>query len=296
MGEINGILIVDKPVGWTSHDVIAKLRGLLGTRRIGHAGTLDPNATGVLVVFVGRATRAVEFAEANEKEYVSGLRLGIKTDTQDIWGNVTEESSKKVSTEDLTEVLRHFIGDIEQIPPMYSAIKKDGKRLYELARKGVTIDREPRKIHISSLELEKYCQNHAQIRVRCSKGTYIRTLCNDIGEILGTGGVMDSLRRVRSGMFTINDAVTLEEIESTEDRSAFLRPVDTLFSNLPTLKLNSSLEARHRNGQKLAIDAKQGKYRVYSLTDGSFLSISQIKANGRGTSLEIIKSFYSVNC
>lgn len=294
MGEMTGILIIDKAQGWTSHDVVAKLRGLLGVRRIGHSGTLDPMATGVLPVFVGRATRAVQFAVAEEKEYMAGLRLGLTTDTQDIWGNVTRESEKTVSIREVQDVLETFRGDINQIPPMYSAVKKDGKKLYELARKGVTVEREPRRIHIRKLELLSFSENSCKLRVVCSKGTYIRTLCNDIGEKLSVGGVMDSLRRVRSGIFTLGDAAALEEIEHAEDRSAFLKPLDYMFSGLSELRLNSDQESGHRNGQKLKIAAEPGEYRVYSEISGTFLSLSQVVDRGSGSVLELIKSVYPV--
>lgn len=291
---MTGILVIDKPGGWTSHDVIAKLRGLLGVRRIGHSGTLDPMATGVLPVFVGRATRAVQFATADEKEYIAGLRLGIVTDTQDIWGSVLHECAKTVDIEELKAALDSFKGEISQIPPMYSAVKKDGKKLYELARKGITVERQPRQIHIRELELLSYSENSCVLRVICSKGTYIRTLCNDIGEKLEVGGVMESLRRTRSGIFSLSDAVKLEEIGSAGDRSALLKSLDYLFAGLPVLKLNSHEESRHRNGQKFNIIAEPGEYRVYSGSDGTFLSISRVIDSGTGPVLELIKSFYPV--
>lgn len=295
MAEMTGILIIDKSQGWTSHDVIAKLRGLLGVRRIGHSGTLDPMATGVLPVFVGRATRAVQFAGADEKEYVAGLRFGLTTDTQDIWGKVKHESEKTIkNAHELQNVLEAFRGELYQIPPMYSAVKKDGKKLVDLARKGVTVEREPRRIHIRELELLSFSENFCQLRVVCSKGTYIRTLCNDIGEKLSVGGVMDGLRRVRSGIFTLDDAVTLEEIERIEDRSAFLKPLDYMFSGLPELRLDRDQEFGHRNGQKLQIASESGEYRVYSGSDGTFLSISRVIDRGTGPTLEMIKSFYPV--
>lgn len=294
MGEMTGIIIVDKPKEWTSHDVIAKLRGLLGTRRIGHSGTLDPMATGVLAVFVGRATRVVEFAEADEKEYTAGLRLGIKTDTQDIWGTVTDRCGAQVTRSELLGALEHFRGDISQIPPMYSAVKQEGKKLYELARKGITVERKPRDIHIRSLELTDFADNRGLFDVTGSKGTYIRTLCSDIGDFLKVGGVMDYLRRTRSGAFTLDDAVTLEQIEQTENRCGLLRPVDIMFTDYPALKLSSELEHRHRNGQKIPTPVEAGKYRVYSEGEGTFLSLSRVEHRERGNYLEIIKSFYLV--
>ena len=195
---LNGILLIDKPQDWTSNDVVSKMRGILHERRIGHSGTLDPLATGLLVVFVGRATRAVEFAESDSKEYIAGLRLGVKTDTQDITGNVLSECECNVSETELLNALDGFKGDIEQIPPMYSAIKIGGKKLYELARKGEEVERKPRKINISKLDIIGEENGDYILDVACSKGTYIRTLCNDIGEALNCGGCMSSLRRVKA--------------------------------------------------------------------------------------------------
>ena len=198
---MNGILIVDKPAGWTSHDVVAKLRGALKEKRVGHGGTLDPMATGVLPVFVGKATKAAQFAENAEKEYIAGLRLGISTDTQDITGTVTEEREVTVTETDLLALLPRFLGEQEQLPPMYSAIKVDGQPLYKLARRGVEARRQPRRISISRLEyLGREGENY-RLRVACSKGTYIRTLCADLGDELGCGGAMSFLARTASGAF-----------------------------------------------------------------------------------------------
>ena len=196
---MNGILIVDKPAGWTSHDVVAKLRGLLGEKRIGHGGTLDPMATGVLPVFVGRATRAVEFMENAGKEYEALLRPGLETDTQDTTGRVLRETPVKLTAAELEAVLPAFCGEIEQLPPMYSAIKVQGKKLYEYARKGQEAERKPRRVTIERLELLGERKGDFLLRVACSKGTYIRTLCADIGEKLGCGAAMAGLRRTRAG-------------------------------------------------------------------------------------------------
>ena len=201
---VNGILIVDKPQDWTSMDVCAKLRGLFHEKRVGHAGTLDPMANGVLPVFVGRATRAVEFAAEGEKEYVASLRLGTTTNTQDTTGQVVEERPFLGTQADLEEVLSRFRGDIFQIPPMYSAIKVGGKKLYELARKGREVERPPRPVTIHSLTLEgRDGAGDYLLRVRCSKGTYVRTLCHDIGQALGCGGCMSALRRTMACDFTL---------------------------------------------------------------------------------------------
>ena len=209
----NGILIIDKPQDWTSQDVCAKLRGVFHEKRIGHAGTLDPMATGVLPVFVGRATRAVEFASEGEKEYLAGLRLGTVTDTQDVTGTVLETRPVSVGREDLEAALEYFRGDIQQVPPMYSAIKIRGKKLYELARRGREVERPPRPITIFSLTAEEQLsETDFLLRVRCSKGTYVRTLCHDVGQRLGCGGTMFSLRRTMAAGFSLDQARTLEAV------------------------------------------------------------------------------------
>jgi len=230
--SISGIIIVDKPPEWTSHDVVAKLRGVFKIKRIGHGGTLDPMATGVLPIFVGRATRAAEFCENAEKEYIAGLRLGIVTDTQDITGRTTGECEVSSTTEDLREIIPNFLGALKQIPPMYSAIKQGGKKLYELARRGVEVPRPARDIFIREIELISGSGTEFQLRVVCSKGTYIRTLCHDIGASLGCGAVMSSLRRTRAGAFTQGVAHTLEEILAAASADNILNhiiPVDALF-------------------------------------------------------------------
>ena len=206
----NGIIIIDKPADWTSMDVCAKLRGILKEKKIGHGGTLDPMATGVLPVFVGSATRAVEFAERGDKEYIAGLRLGLTTNTQDTTGEITAESPVAVTAAELAAVLPQFTGPIQQIPPMFSAIKREGKKLYELARAGKEVERTPRPVTIHALEvLEQTGPADYLLRVRCSKGTYVRTLCHDIGQALGCGGCMSSLRRTMAAGFTLAEAVTL---------------------------------------------------------------------------------------
>ena len=208
----NGIVVIDKPQGWTSMDVCAKLRGILHEKRVGHAGTLDPMATGVLPVFVGRATRAVEFADKSDKEYIAGLKLGVITNTQDTSGQVEERHPVSVTPDRLEEVLGQFRGDILQVPPMYSAIKINGKKLYELARKGREVERPPRPVTIRSLMVEgQSAPDEFTIRVRCSKGTYVRTLCHDIGMALGCGGCMSSLRRTMAAGFGLEDALTLDQ-------------------------------------------------------------------------------------
>lgn len=285
---MNGIILVDKPQNWTSHDVVGKLRGILHERRIGHSGTLDPLATGLLVVFVGRATRAVEFAEADSKEYIAGLRLGITTDTQDITGNVLRETQQNVTENELKSVISEFLGDIQQIPPMYSAIKVDGKKLYELARKGESVERKPRNVSISKIEICDMDGEDYILDVCCSKGTYIRTLCNDIGEKLGCGACMSSLRRVKAGAFSIEDAHTIEEIQVSPER--YVLPVDTLFAEYPKLTVNAVCEKKLRCGSIVKCSAQKGTYRVHS-ENGEFLLLGKVR-NGE---LITIKNFFEVS-
>lgn len=288
---LNGILLIDKPQDWTSSDVVAKLRGILHERRIGHSGTLDPLATGLLVVFIGRATRAVEFAEADSKEYIASLRLGVKTDTQDITGNVLSESECDIHDAKLNEALSHFVGDIEQIPPMYSAIKVGGKKLYELARRGEEIERKARKINISKLEIISHDGDYV-LNVACSKGTYIRTLCNDIGDYLACGGCMSQLRRVKAGVFDIENAHTLAEVQAAADSGTadmLVIPVDTLFCAYPEIIASANEEKKLRCGNIINISAENGTYRVYSET-GEFLLLGEV-SDGK---LKTIKSFFEV--
>ena len=224
---MDGILLVDKPSEWTSMDVCAHLRGVLHERHIGHTGTLDPNATGLLVVLTGKGTKAAKYAENDTKEYIARLRLGIRTDTQDIWGTVLDASGEIRERSEIEAVLERFRGDILQLPPMYSAIKIRGKKLYEIARRGGDVEREPRPITIHRLELLDRDENGDWgLTVACSKGTYIRTLCADIGDALGCGGCMSALRRVRCGDFTIDEAHTLEEIRS--DPEGFILPLERI--------------------------------------------------------------------
>lgn len=288
----NGIIVIDKPQDWTSMDVCAKLRGLFHEKRIGHAGTLDPMATGVLPVFVGRATRAVEFASEGDKEYLAGLRLGTVTDTQDTSGRVLEEHTVSVTREELEAALAPFRGEIQQLPPMYSAIKINGKKLYELARKGREVERKPRAITIHSLVVEgQESATDFLIRVRCSKGTYVRTLCHDIGQALGCGGTMYSLRRTMAAGFTLEDALPLEQVLQAEDPASLLLGVDAYFAGRPVLILKPAAEKKVRNGMTLVLpDAPSaGEYRVYSEA-GEFLALSRV-SQGK---LITIKSFFQV--
>lgn len=221
-----GILIMDKPAGFTSFDVVAKLRGIMHTRKIGHTGTLDPIATGVLVVCVGAATKAVSKLTAEDKVYEAGVLFGDKYDTGDITGKVIKSSEKDITADDFEKAFESFTGDIMQVPPMYSAKKVNGKRLYEYAREGIEIEREPEQIHIDSIELLSFDYPHAEICVHCSKGTYIRTLIEDIAESTGVYAAMESLRRTRNGAFSIEDALTFEDLEQADDPWTLLRPVE----------------------------------------------------------------------
>ena len=291
----NGILIIDKPTDWTSHDVVAKLRGILHEKRIGHAGTLDPMATGVLPVFVGRATRAVEFAAEREKEYLAGLRLGQVTDTQDVTGSTLSTAPVSVTREDVEKILAQFRGDIRQIPPMYSAIKKEGKKLYELARRGQEVERQPRPITIYGLELlDQLSPTDYTLRVKCSKGTYVRTLCHDLGSALGCGGCMSSLRRTRAGSFTLSQAVTMQQVldfAAEHDPQELLMPVDAVFSVHPPLIVTLGQAAKLKNGAQVRDwQFKPGTYRVFA-EDGEFLLLGRVE-NGL---LTTIKSFFEVN-
>ena len=286
---MNGIVIVDKPQGWTSQDVTARLRRVFNTRRIGHGGTLDPMATGVLPVFVGRATRGVEFFEHAEKTYETLLRLGITTDTEDITGTVLTEQDVFVTGQTVEAVLPRFRGEILQVPPMYSALKVDGQKLYELARKGKEVERKPRPITIHELTLLGMEADGIRLRVRCSKGTYIRTLCKDIGAALGCGGCMAQLRRVQAGEYTIGEAVPLETLLAAENPQDYLRPVDTMFRNCPRLTLTENQEKRCRNGNSFSLPVADGTYRAYG-KNGEFLMLAKVENGVMST----IKSFFEV--
>ena len=292
----NGILVIDKPAGWTSMDVCAKLRGIFHEKRVGHAGTLDPMATGVLPVFLGRATRAVEYASESMKEYIFGIKLGTVTNTQDTTGEILEERPAGVSREELVAAAEQFTGEIMQVPPMYSAIKVKGKKLYELARKGKEVERQPRKIYIYAIgvmEQEPPEGTDYLLRVVCSKGTYVRTLCHDIGQALGCGACMSYLRRVQAGGFTAEDSVALEQVQAAADRGEaeqLLLPVDTLFRDREKLVLPPAAEKKVRNGAALSASAlATGEYRTYAQS-GEFLALCEAR-DGR---LTTIKSFFEV--
>lgn len=287
----NGMIVIDKPKEWTSQDVCAKLRGVFHEKRVGHAGTLDPMATGVLPIFLGRATRAVEFAGDSDKEYIAGLKLGVVTNTQDVTGEVLAQTPVTVTEEELETALARFRGDILQVPPMYSAIKINGKKLYELARRGKEVERPPRPVTIHSLELEgRRSEDEFILRIRCSKGTYVRTLCHDIGRELGCGGCMSSLRRTMAAGFTLDSALTLEQVLRAEEPGTLLLPVDTYFREKPALTLAGREEKMIRNGMTLVKPGvSPGEYRVYG-AEGEFLALCR----ARGGKLTTVKSFFSV--
>ena len=286
---MNGIVIVDKPADWTSQDVTAKLRGVFQTRRIGHGGTLDPMATGVLPVFVGRATRGVEFFEHAEKAYETVLRLGLTTDTEDVTGEVLSRQEANVTEEQFLAVLDRFRGEIQQIPPMYSALKVNGQKLCDLARKGKEVERKPRTITIHELTCLEFSGETARLRVACSKGTYIRTLCKDIGAALGCGGCMESLRRVSAGSYTIEEAIPLQTLIETTEPEKYLRGVDTMFAQYPEVVLTANQEKRCRCGNAFSVKLAAGTYRAYSQA-GEFLMLAKVEEGIMST----IKSFFEV--
>ena len=287
----NGIIIVNKPADWTSQDVAAKLRGVFHEKRVGHGGTLDPMATGVLPVFVGRATRAVEFFEHADKEYIATLRLGTVTDTQDTTGNILETRPVNVTKAEVEAALSAFTGEIDQLPPMYSAIKVNGQKLYELARRGKEVERKPRRITIHELELLSGEGTDWSLRIHCSKGTYVRTLCADIGEHLGCGGCMASLMRTKAGAFELSQAHTMEKLIAAENAEALLLPVDTLFAAYPAVTVNASAEKKLRNGAPVKAPTQpDGCCRVYS-EQGEFLLLGRVT----GGVLTTVKSFFEVN-
>jgi tRNA pseudouridine55 synthase len=282
---MNGILCVNKPDGFTSFDVVAKLRGILQMKRLGHGGTLDPMATGVLPVFVGNATKICDIMPDNTKSYRAGFRLGKTSDTQDITGNILSESDKAVTEAELLDVLPCFTGSIMQIPPMYSAVQVNGKRLYDLARQGIEVERTPRNIIIDNLRLEEYnpATREGKLFIACSKGTYIRTIISDIGEKLGCGGIMTSLIRLSSGGFTLDDCHTFEEIQSAKENGCLeelILPPERVFVDLPVIRLGEVQTRMYRNGVKLDLsrlhDIIDGAdiYTVYGY-DGSFIGTAK---------------------
>ena len=258
---MNGIILVDKPKDFTSFDVCAKMRGILKTRSVGHGGTLDPMATGVLPIFVGRATKCCDILPISDKTYIAGLKLGITTDTEDITGAVLAQSDVKITKDQLHKVVGSFVGNISQVPPMYSAVKVNGKKLYDLARQGITVERKARSITIYSINIlsEDYEKNEFILEVSCSKGTYIRTLCSDIGRALGCGGTLFSLRRAMAAGFSIDSCHSLEEISSMMEAGdkSFLIPISEAFSSLERVTLSKRQSQGFINGMKYPLSEKE---------------------------------------
>ena len=284
---MNGIINVYKPGGMSSHDVIYKVRRALGIKRIGHTGTLDPMACGVLPVCVGKATRAAELIVAADKEYIAKLTFGSETDTQDSTGSVTNTTQNRTDIKTFEDVLKEFEGETEQIPPMYSAVHNGGERLYKLARRGVTVERKSRKITVFSIKLLSFSEDEAEICVRCSKGTYIRTLCEDIGRRAGCMAHMSALERTRSGMFTKENSVPLSEISEE-----MIIPTDELFRAYERYDLNAEEERKVRNGAKIKNPREEGKrYRLYA-ENGEFLCISEGITEDGEKFLKSVKNFY----
>ena len=291
--ELNGILIFHKPQDFTSHDVVAKLRGILRTRKIGHGGTLDPMATGVLPIFVGGATKAADYAAAQDKTYESGVTLGFSTDTQDTTGTVTAQSEKRVTEDEVRAALNTFLGAQKQVPPMYSAIKIDGQKLYDLARKGKEVERPARDITILDIALLNFDPDSQKgaFRVTCSKGTYVRTIVHDLGEKLGTHAAMHALTRTRAGVYDLSEAVTFDQIERARDDGtleSLFRPTDSLFVDYPAVTLNAEGRDRAARGATvferqtdgLAQFAPGTLCRVYA--DGKFLMLGRVDTLDKG--------------
>ena len=289
---MNGIIIVDKPKGKTSHDIVYAMRRLTGVKKVGHTGTLDPMATGVLPICIGSATKVADMLTLSDKTYRAELILGKTTDTQDAEGEVLTEHEVNCTEDEIRNAVMSFVGEIEQIPPMYSAIKKNGKKLYELARKGIEVEREPRKVTIHSIDIIAVSEKGATIEVSCSKGAYIRTLCADIGEKLGTGAYMNALRRTKTGAFTIEESYTLEELTQLSENGELTKaliPTDRMFDNLSAITLNEKQKKSVTNGVRMTYKGMEGQsYRVYD-ENGTFLCVSKI-IDGR---LTLEKSFWS---
>lgn len=279
---MQGILIVDKPTEWTSFDVIAKLRGILGTRKLGHSGTLDPMATGVLPVFCGGASKAVDLQLDHTKAYRAVLKLGARTDTGDVTGTVLETAPVTAGEKELLEVLPQFVGSQMQTPPMYSAVKINGQPLYKMARQGIEVERKARPIEIFSLEYGgSPAENEYELTVRCSKGTYIRVLLEEIAAAMGQKGTMSALRRVAAGVYTEADAHTLEEIQAAKNEGpaaleALMLPVESVFGSLPLLTVAPKVEQHLYNGCPTSrYPAADGRYRVRNEA-GQFLGLANI--------------------
>lgn len=295
-----GVLAISKPAGMTSHDVVNKVRRLYGTKRVGHAGTLDPMATGVLVVLVGRAAKACEYISSDRKSYRATLRLGLTTDTEDVTGEILSRCEQIPDAEQVKQISQAFIGKIKQIPPMYSALKVGGQKLYDLARQGVTVEREAREITVYSLDCEPIADSKTDyiLDVTCSGGTYIRTLCADIGKNLGCGGVMATLERTEACGISIDECHTLEEIEKVPegDRQKLLLPTERLFSELESVKLPAFFEKLFRDGcpiyqKKIKTDFAVGQRVRVCSEDGRFFALGEVVEREEGRAIKSVKIF-----
>ncbi len=276
---MDGIVIINKEKEYTSHDVVAKVKKILNEKKVGHTGTLDPNATGVLPILLGKGTKLSKYLINHNKIYEATLKLGEKTDTADIEGKITEEKDVKkenLSQENVTKVLKEFIGKSKQVPPMYSAIKVNGKKLYEYARKGQTIEIKPREIEIYSIELQSITNNEITFKVHCSKGTYIRTLCENIAEKLETVGYMKELKRIEVGEFNIKNAITLKELESKKEKA--LISIEEFLKDKQLINLNSKKVKLFLNGVNLEFKLEDGIYRIYN-EKNEFIGTGTIKSN-----------------
>ena len=273
MEGINAIAVIDKPSGMTSHDVVSRVRRILGTRKVGHTGTLDPEATGVLPICIGRATKVSDMLMLSDKEYIAAVRLGTVTDTQDIFGTVLEKRpTDGFSNEKLAEAVTRFTGEIDQVPPMYSAIKIGGKKLCDLARQGVEVERKARRVNIYSIETSDVTNDGFTMKVACSKGTYIRTLCHDIGEYLGCGACLSALRRTYAGGFNISDCTALDNI-SEENISRHIASEEKAVAYLRAVNVTEKQAVRFCNGGKLAFDRLR-------LTDANENELFRVKFGG----------------
>ena len=297
--EASGVLIINKPEGMTSHDVVGKIRRLFSTRRVGHTGTLDPMATGVLVILIGRAAKAAEYLSCDEKGYLATLRLGEVYDTEDVTGELISSTDTLPDEQAVYDAIKHFQGEIMQIPPMYSALKVDGKKLCDLARKGIEIERKARPITIHNIEATPKALPHDYtLNVKCSAGTYIRTLCADIGSSLGCGGAMASLCRTLAGGFTIEKAHTLESIEALtpEERVSLLMPTESLFYDLEAIKLPEFYERLSRNGCEIYLKkinaslALGQRVRLCSQND-NFYALGEVRDFDGTRAIKAIKLF-----
>ncbi|MFA7636639.1 MAG: tRNA pseudouridine(55) synthase TruB [Monoglobales bacterium] len=275
---MNGIVNIYKPAGITSHSAVNKVRRILGIKKVGHTGTLDPDAEGVLPICIGKGTKLAGLLTDADKAYRAVIKLGIVTDTQDASGEILSECSPDISEREFADAVNSFIGKTEQIPPMYSALKVNGRKLCDLARQGIEVERKPREITIFSIEISAFDGQTATLDVACSKGTYIRTLCHDIGQKLGCGAIMQSLIRTKSGVFEIKNSVSFEEFEKNPEK--FIMPPDKIFSHLPEFIADESQTHKIKNGIRIDADTENGKtYRVYSET-GEFLAVSESE-NGK---------------